>query len=65
VEAVLAALDILECFLSAPELTTKDIMGATGFTRNRVMRPAGTLAQRGYLMSDGTRAYRTGPKCSR
>jgi DNA-binding IclR family transcriptional regulator len=62
VEAVLAALDILECFLSAPELTTKDIMGATGFTRNRVMRLAGTLAQRGYLVSDGNRAYRTGPK---
>jgi IclR family transcriptional regulator, KDG regulon repressor len=62
VEAVLAALDILECFLGAPELTTKELVAATGFTRNRVMRLAGTLAHRGYLVPDGTGAYRTGPK---
>jgi IclR family transcriptional regulator, KDG regulon repressor len=62
VEAVLAALDILECFLSAPELATKDLVAATGFTRNRVMRLAGTLAHRGFLVSDETGAYRTGPK---
>jgi DNA-binding IclR family transcriptional regulator len=62
VEAVLAALDILECFLSAPELATKDLVAATGFTRNRVMRIAGTLAHRGFLVSDENGGYRTGPK---
>ena len=52
VDAVLAALDILECFLAAPELATRDLVVATGFTRNRVMRLAGTLAHRGFLVSD-------------
>ncbi len=62
VDAVLAALDILECFLAAPELTTKEIVASTGFTRNRVMRLAGTLAHRGFLVTDGAGRYRTGPK---
>lgn len=62
VDAVLAALDILECFLAAPQLATKDLVAATGFTRNRVMRLAGTLAHRGFLVSDENGGYRTGPK---
>jgi IclR family KDG regulon transcriptional repressor len=62
VDAVLAALDILECFLAAPELATKEIVAATGFTRNRVMRLAGTLAHRGFLVTDGAGGYRTGPQ---
>ena len=63
VAAVLAALDVLECFLAKPGLTTLDIMQATGFTRNRVMRLTGTLTHRGYLMADpATGAFSTGPK---
>ena len=63
VEAVLAALDVLECFLAKPGLGTPEIMQATGFTRNRVMRLTGTLAHRGYLMTDpGTGVFCTGPK---
>ena len=53
VEAVLAALDLLECFLNAPEMTIRDLVEATGFTRNRVLRMAGTLAHRGYLVETG------------
>jgi DNA-binding IclR family transcriptional regulator len=63
VEAVLAALDVLECFLAKPGLTTLEIMQATGFTRNRVMRLTGTLTHRGYLMANAeTGAFSTGPK---
>jgi DNA-binding IclR family transcriptional regulator len=40
-----------------------EIMQATGFTRNRVMRLTGTLTHRGYLMADpATGAFTTGPK---
>jgi IclR family KDG regulon transcriptional repressor len=63
VRAVLAALDVLECFLSKPGLTPLEIMQATGFTRNRVMRLTGTLTHRGYLMADPeTGIFSTGPK---
>jgi DNA-binding IclR family transcriptional regulator len=63
VEAVLAALDVLECFLAQPGLTTMEIMQATEFTRNRVMRLTGTLTHRGYLMADpATGVFSTGPK---
>ena len=63
VEAVLAALDVLECFLAKPGLTTMEIMQATGFTRNRVMRLTGTFTHRGFLMADSeTGAFSTGPK---
>jgi DNA-binding IclR family transcriptional regulator len=63
VEAVLAALDVLECFLAKPRLTTLEIMQATGFTRNRVMRLAGTLSHRGYLMTaSAAGTFNIGPK---
>jgi IclR family KDG regulon transcriptional repressor len=63
VEAVLAALDVLECFLVQPSLTTMEIMQATGFTRNRVMRLTGTLTHRGCLMADSeTGGFSIGPK---
>ncbi|WP_171181885.1 IclR family transcriptional regulator [Ruegeria sp. HKCCD8929] len=63
VEAVLAALDVLECFLAKPGLSTNEIMQATGFTRNRVMRLTGTLTHRGCLMADpATGAFSIGPK---
>jgi DNA-binding IclR family transcriptional regulator len=63
VEAVLAALDVLECFLTKPGLTTMEIMQATGFTRNRVVRLTGTFTHRGFLTADSeTGAFSTGPK---
>ncbi len=63
VEAVLAALNVLECFLVKPSLTTLEIMQATGFTRNRVVRLTGTLTHRGYLMDDSeNRIFSIGPK---
>jgi DNA-binding IclR family transcriptional regulator len=63
VEAVLAALDLLECFLAKPRLTAMEIMQATGFTRNRVIRLAGTLMHRDYLIADGgTGTFTIGPK---
>jgi DNA-binding IclR family transcriptional regulator len=65
VEAVLAAVDVLECFLSKPVCTTLDLMQATGFTRNRVVRLTGTLVHKGLLMMDGqTGLFSTGPKLS-
>jgi DNA-binding IclR family transcriptional regulator len=63
VDAVLAALDVLDCFLSVLSMTTKQLIDRTGFTRNRVMRLTGTLLHKGYLIHDeelGT--YRPGPK---
>ena len=63
VEAVLAALEVLDCFLAQPTLTTKKIIDMTGFTRNRVMRLTGTLLTRGYLLQvDETGAFTPGPK---
>jgi IclR family KDG regulon transcriptional repressor len=63
VNAVLAALDILDCFLLTPPITTKQLMKYTCFTRNRVMRLTGTLLYRGYMLLDEDRAtYLPGPK---
>ena len=49
VEAVLAALHVMDCFLKFPALGIKQIMDETGYTRNRVMRITGTLVHKGYL----------------
>jgi DNA-binding IclR family transcriptional regulator len=63
VEAVLAALQVLDCFLAQPNLTTRQIVDRTGFTRNRVVRLTGTLASRGYLLqAPDTGAFTPGPK---
>lgn len=63
VEAVLAALDVLECFLAQSGLTTLEIMQATGLTRNRVTRLTGTLTHRGFLMANPeTGVFSPGPK---
>ncbi len=63
VEAVLAALDVLECFLDRPSLSMKELIQKTRFTRNRVARLAGTLAFRGFLTAQpDTGLYRIGPK---
>ncbi|GAB6146674.1 IclR family transcriptional regulator [Desulfocicer niacini] len=50
VDAVLRALDILDCFQGRPELTMKEILDKTGLTRSRVMRLLGTLEARGYVV---------------
>jgi DNA-binding IclR family transcriptional regulator len=63
VEAVLAALHVMDCFLDVPTLGIKQIMDATGFTRNRVMRLTGTLVHKGYLaLDEASRAYSLGTK---
>ncbi|MEW6670913.1 MAG: IclR family transcriptional regulator [Thermodesulfobacteriota bacterium] len=50
VEAVLRALDLLDCFQHKPVLTLKEMAARTRMTRSRVIRLAGTLASRGYLI---------------
>ena len=63
IEAVLAALKVLDCFLMAPVLTIKQIIDMTGYTRNRVMRLTGTLLHKDYLVKvKDTGAYTPGPK---
>lgn len=63
VEAVLAALEVLECFLDQPSLSMKEIIQKTRLTRNRVARLAGTLACRGFLTAQpDTGFFRIGPK---
>ena len=63
VEAVLAALDLLDCFQRKPNLAIKDLITMTGQTRNRVMRLAGTLTYRGYLVFNPEQGlYGLGPR---
>ncbi len=57
VEAVVKALDILDCFQRRPVLTLNEIVDVTGLTRSRVMRLTGTLESRGYLHYDSGRKY--------
>jgi DNA-binding IclR family transcriptional regulator len=52
VDAVLKAVDMLDCFENAPSLSLKDILAQTGLIRSRAMRLAGTLESRGYLIQD-------------
>ncbi len=49
IEAVLKALDVLECFLEGTALSLKEITTITGLNRSRVIRLTGTLKARGYL----------------
>lgn len=63
VESVIAALDVLDCFLEGPRLSVKQIVESTGMTRNRVTRIIGTLMHKGYIMEGidvGT--FTPGPK---
>ncbi|MGQ9696181.1 MAG: IclR family transcriptional regulator [Thermodesulfobacteriota bacterium] len=63
VEAVLKALDILECFQRQPQLSLKKISEVTGLHKSRIMRLCGTLISRGYLLYEGeTGQYKLGPK---
>jgi len=57
VEAVLKALDILDCFQSQPVLTLKEIIDFTGMTRSRAMRLTGTLVSKGYLLYESKRNH--------
>jgi len=63
VKAVVAALDLLDCFIHESPLSLKQMTDLTGMTRNRTMRLAGTLISRGYLVhepEDGR--FRLGPR---
>jgi IclR family KDG regulon transcriptional repressor len=63
VDAVMAALSLLDCFLDAPQLTLKQLADKTGFTRNRVTRLTGTLVHRDYLLvTPSTGAFTPGPR---
>jgi IclR family transcriptional regulator, KDG regulon repressor len=63
VEAVLRALDLLDCFQRQSALTLNDMAALTGMTRSRVTRLAGTLESRGYLLHDKERAlFLLGPR---
>lgn len=63
VDAVLRALDILDCFELRNEIPLKEIIDRTGLNRSRVMRLAGTLEHRGYLVkSADANAYLLGSR---
>ena len=52
VEAVLKALDVLDCFLVQPASTLKELTERTGLNRSRIIRLVGTLESKGYLTFD-------------
>jgi DNA-binding IclR family transcriptional regulator len=52
VEAVLKALDVLDCFQVQPLLQLKKISELTGMNKSRIIRLCGTLAAKGYLVYD-------------
>ena len=63
IEAVIKALDILDCFLTCPSLTLKDINGFTHLNRSRIIRLAGTLTSRGYLIYNSQeKQFHLGPR---
>jgi len=63
VEAVLRALDLLDCFQHQPALSLKEMSVLTRMTRSRVTRLAGTLESRGYLLHDKENGrFRLGPR---
>jgi DNA-binding IclR family transcriptional regulator len=63
VEAVLAALDLMDCFLYQPIFTIKELVELTGMTRNRIMRLIGTLQHKDYLVEGSVAGtYTLGPK---
>lgn len=63
IEAVLASLDLLDCFIDSPKLTTKELIDLTGMTRNRVSRILGTLIHKGYVIEcPEPNTFTPGPK---
>jgi len=63
VESVLAALEIMDCFLHHPKLNFKQIGDLTNMTRNRITRLIGTLMHMGYVMEGvESSTFTPGPK---
>ncbi len=63
VEAVMKALDVLECFQVQPLLQLKTISEMTGMNKSRIIRLCGTLAAKGYLVYDPeARQYKLGSR---
>lgn len=63
VEAVMAALEILDCFQDKAELSLKQLVELSGLTRNRVLRLTGTLQAKGYLVREpNTALFSLGPR---
>jgi IclR family acetate operon transcriptional repressor len=63
VEAVLKALEVLDCFQVNPLLPLKKISELTGMNKSRIIRLCGTLLSRGYLIYDSeAQNYRLGFK---
>ncbi|MEO0953251.1 MAG: IclR family transcriptional regulator [Pseudomonadota bacterium] len=62
VESVLSALTLMDCFEDDEPLRLEDFHTRTGLTRSRIIRLAGTLVHKGYLIHDkATSQYRLGP----
>jgi len=63
VEAVLGALDLLDCFQHKPVLSLKEMAARTRMTRSRIIRLAGTLTSRGYLIYNSQeKQFHLGPR---
>lgn len=63
VDAVLKALEILDCFnLQETELSLNQLCDKTGLYKSRVHRLCGTLINAGYLVRTSRTNYRLGPK---
>ena len=63
VEAVLKALEVLDCFQDQPLLPLKKISELTGMNKSRIIRLCGTLESKGYLVHDSeAQNYRLGFK---
>jgi DNA-binding IclR family transcriptional regulator len=63
VDAVLKALDILDCFQVRPSLQLKQISEMTKLNKSRILRLCGTVESMGYLVHDReTGLYSLGPK---
>ena len=62
VESVVSALTLLDCFERDEGLRLEDFHARTGLTRSRIIRLAGTLVHKGYLVHDREHAqYLLGP----
>ena len=62
VEAVERALAILDAFhADKPALTLAEVAAATGFYKSTILRLAGSLERRGYLVREESGAFRLGP----
>jgi len=62
VEAVERALAILDAFhADKPAMTLGELAAATGFYKSTILRLAGSLERRGYLVREESGAFRLGP----